>query len=97
MAYFAASADTPDTLGKFAGQLGVDFPLLADPTRDVARAYGVVRGDRSFAARWTFYIGTDGRILDIDKTVSPATAGEAIVKRLAELGVGRRAARPGGR
>jgi peroxiredoxin Q/BCP len=56
-----------------------------------------VRGDRSFAARWTFYIGTDGRILDIDKTVSPATAGEVIVKRLAELGVGRRPARPGGR
>jgi peroxiredoxin Q/BCP len=37
------------------------------------------------AARWTFYIGPDGRILAIDQKVSPRTAGEDVVKKLEEL------------
>jgi peroxiredoxin Q/BCP len=40
-----------------------------------------------FASRWTFYIGADGRILDIDKTVSPATHGRDVAARLGELRV----------
>jgi len=39
------------------------------------------------ASRWTFYIGKDGRILEIDKNVKAATHGEAVAKRLAELNV----------
>ncbi len=90
VAHFAASVDVPENLARFAEKLGVDYPLLSDPTREVAKAYGVVQGDSSFAVRWTFYIGVDGKILYIDKAVSPANAGEAIVQRLAELGVARR-------
>jgi peroxiredoxin Q/BCP len=56
----------------------------------VARAYGVVAGDRSTASRWTFYIGRDGRILFIDTQVKPATAGRDLAARLAQLGVPRR-------
>jgi peroxiredoxin Q/BCP len=56
----------------------------------VARAYGVVDEDQPFASRWTFYIGVDGRILYIDKRVSPATAGKAVAAQLAELGIARR-------
>ena len=91
--HFGASVDTPDELTRFAQQLGVDYPLLGDPTRKVAKAYGVVQDDRSYAARWTFYIGVDGKILYIDKAVSPAKAGETITHRLAELGVARRPTR----
>jgi len=40
-----------------------------------------------WASRWTFYIGRDGRILHIDKDVSPSTAGEDVVARLKTLGV----------
>jgi peroxiredoxin Q/BCP len=40
-----------------------------------------------FASRWTFYIGADGRILDIDKKVSPASHGRDVVARLKELRV----------
>jgi len=40
-----------------------------------------------FASRWTFYIGPDGKILDIDKKVSVKTAGEDMVAKLAALGV----------
>ena len=43
-----------------------DFPLLSDPTKEVATAYGVLN-PRGIANRWTFYIGKDGRILAIDK------------------------------
>jgi peroxiredoxin Q/BCP len=50
----------------------------------------VVDPDQPFAFRWTFYIGVDGRITYIDKRVRPATHGEAIAAKLAELGVPRR-------
>ena len=68
----------------------MDYPFLSDPTRTVANAYGVVDADQPFAFRWTFYIGTDGQITYIDKRVRPATHGEAIAAKLAELGVPRR-------
>ena len=56
----------------------------------MAEAYGVVDADQPFASRWTFYIGVDGRILYIDKQVSPDTAGKAVAAKLAELGISRR-------
>lgn len=91
--YFAASVDTVENNRKFAEKLGVDFPILADPSREAALAYGVVRDAQSFAARITFYIGVNGKILYIDKAVSPANAGEEVVRRLTEFGVARRVAR----
>lgn len=79
--------DTPETNKKFAESLGLDYPLLSDPDKNVARAYGVVSGDRTTAARWTFYIGKDGKILYIDKQVSPASHGQEVVERLKALGI----------
>ena len=70
--------------------LGVDYPLLSDPKREVATAYGVVDEDQPFASRWTFYIGVDGRVLFIDKLVSPSVHGRNIALKLAELGVAKR-------
>ncbi len=84
--YFAASVDSPETNTKFAASLGIDYPILSDPTRDVARAYGVL-APSGFASRWTFYIGADGRILDIDKKVSASSHGADVVARLTELRV----------
>ena len=97
MAYFAASVDSPDANKAFAQSLGVDYPMLSDPSRRTATAYGVVDEDQPFASRWTFYIGVDGRILYIDKQVSPATHGRDIARKLAELGVARRRAGGGQR
>jgi peroxiredoxin Q/BCP len=81
--------DSTDTNQKFAESLGVDYPILSDPGKDVARAYGVVGGDRQAAARWTFYIGIDGRLLYIDKDVKTTSHGKDVAARLAELGVAR--------
>ena len=73
-----------DTNRRFAESVGLGFPILSDPTKETARAYGVL-APSGYASRWTFYIGADGRILDIDKGVRASTHGEDIVRRLAEL------------
>jgi len=86
--YFAASVDAADTNAKFAKSLGIDYPILSDPAKGVARAYGVL-APSGLASRWTFYIGTDGRILDIDKKVSAATHGQDVAAALERLRVER--------
>ena len=93
MAYFTASVDTPETNKKFAESLEVDYPILSDPDKNVARSYGVVAGDRQYASRWTVYIGKDGKILAIDKDVKVDTAGADVAAKLGELGVPRKTAR----
>jgi peroxiredoxin Q/BCP len=84
VAYFAASVDAADVNARFAESLGLTYPILSDATKDVARAYGVLAAS-GFASRWTFYIGADGRILDIDKKVSAASHGRDVVAKLTEL------------
>ena len=87
MAYFAASTDSAETNARFAESLGLDYPILSDPTKQTARAYGVL-GMTGMASRWTFYIGADGRILEIDRNVSARTHGADLVERLKQLGIG---------
>jgi len=86
-AYFTASVDPIDQVTKFAQSLGLDYPILADETGEVAQAYGVVHGSRTVPERWTFYIGADGKILAIDKSVNTRSHGADIAQKLAELGV----------
>jgi peroxiredoxin Q/BCP len=87
VAYFMASVDPVDQNTKFAAQEKADFPLLSDPTKHTAEAYGVLSTPNGFARRWTFYIGKDGKILAIDKEVKPPTSAEDMVAKLGELGV----------
>ena len=82
--YFGASVDSADVNARFATSLGLRYPILSDASRDAARAYGVLAAS-GYASRWTFYIGADGRILDIDKKVSAASHGRDIVAKLTEL------------
>ena len=85
MAYFAASTDPVEKNAKFAESLGLDFPILSDPTKETARAYGVL-GFTGMASRWTFYIGRDGRIAEIDRDVTARTHGADVVAKLRVLG-----------
>ena len=87
VAYFMASVDSVADNKGFAEKERADFPLLSDPDKQVATAYGVVTPERQFPSRWTYYIGLDGKILFIDKAVKPQIAGEAVVAKLQELGV----------
>ena len=84
--YFMASVDPLEENTAFAAEQNADFPLLSDPTKVTANAYGVLN-QRGMANRWTFYIGKSGRILYIDKEVHPRTSAEDMAARLGELGV----------
>lgn len=90
VAYFTASVDQPADNKKFADDLGLDYPILSDPDKKVAEEYGVVNPQRGVAQRWTFYIGKDGKILFIDKSVNTEQHGKDIAKKLDELGVAKK-------
>jgi thioredoxin-dependent peroxiredoxin len=77
--------DSPEVNKKFADSLGALYPILSDPDKKVAKAYGVVHGIRLWPERWTFYIGKDGRILYVDQKIKVETSGEDVVKKLREL------------
>jgi peroxiredoxin Q/BCP len=85
--YFMASVDPLADNKGFAEQHKADFPLLSDPTKVTAQAYGVLNAPGGLARRWTFYIGKDGKILAIDKAVKPATSAEDMAAKLGELKV----------
>lgn len=87
--YFMASVDSVEDNTGFADEQNADFPLLSDPSKETAKAYGVL-SDRGYANRHTFYIGVDGRILAIDRDVEPETSAEDMAATLGKLGVARR-------
>jgi thioredoxin-dependent peroxiredoxin len=87
VAYFTASNDPADKNKAFAESLGVDYPILSDPDSSVAKKYGVLNQAGTAAQRWTFYIGADGKILDIDKSVKTETHGADVAGKLGQLGV----------
>ena len=89
--YFMASVDPIEDNKGFAEANNADFPMLSDPTKATADAYGVLH-ERGFSLRHTFYIGADGTILAIDRNVRPATAAEDIAAKLAEIGIAKRTA-----
>jgi peroxiredoxin Q/BCP len=90
IAYFMASVDAVDgEKGNkaFAESEKADFPLLGDPTKETATAYGVLHPERGLAQRWTFYIDKEGKVAAVDKAVRPATSAEDMMAKLDQLGV----------
>jgi peroxiredoxin Q/BCP len=98
VSYFMASVDPIEKNKEFAKATTVklgdtevskkeaDFPLLSDPTKETAKAYGVLN-ERGTASRWTFYIDKTGKISYIEKTVKPDTSAEDMIAKLSELKV----------
>ena len=88
------STDTLEDNKGFAEKEKADFPMLANPDKKVAFAYGVIAPDappeRQFARRHTFYINPEGKIAFIDRAVKPRSSGADIVAKLAELNVPKR-------
>ncbi len=66
------------------------FPMLADPTKEVAAKYGVLMANGQLANRWTFYIDKTGKIAAIVTQVNPATSAEDMVTKLGELNVAKK-------
>jgi peroxiredoxin Q/BCP len=84
--YFMVSVDPLEDSKGFAAQQKADFPLLSDPGKETAKAYGVLQ-PAGYARRETFYVGVDGRIVAIDRSVKPETAAEDMAARLRALGI----------
>ena len=87
--YFMASVDPLDQNVGFAKENKADFPLLSDPTKATATAYGVLN-ERGMSNRWTFYVDKTGKIAAIEKTVRPATSAEDMIAKLGEIKVAAR-------
>ncbi len=80
------SVDQAEDNQRFAAEHGGNtFPILSDPSKEMAKTYGVLH-PRGFCNRWTFYIDKEGVIQKIDKKVKPATAGADVAAAVAELG-----------
>lgn len=87
--YFMISVDPLEDNKGFAAETKADFPLLSDPSKETASAYGVLNKG-GWANRHTFYIGAKGTILAIDKDIVPATSAQDMAAKLAELAVAKR-------
>ncbi len=83
------SLDDAEKNRAFAEELGARHVVLSDPSKAAAKPYGVLALGGLYARRWTFYIDENGRILQIDKDVNTATAGQDIARTLETLGVAR--------
>ena len=85
-AYFTASVDDEETNAKFAKSLDLDYPILCDPAKTTAEAFGVSDG-KGVAKRWTFYIDKTGKIVEIDKMINNTQAGTDVVAKIKSLGL----------
>ena len=90
VAYFMASTDELEDNTKFAEEMKADFPLLSDPSGEVAEAYDVKMPVLNMAKRVTIYIGKDGKILKIDRDIKPATSAEDMAATLGQLGIAKK-------
>jgi peroxiredoxin Q/BCP len=86
VAFFEATVLSEEWTRELADMLDLPHPILSDSGKQVATVYGVLGGGRAAVARWTFYIGLDGRILYVDRNVTADGHGEEVPARLKLLG-----------
>ena len=77
------SADDVDSHAEFCDSEGLKFPLLADTTGDVSKAYGSWMGYVSL--RHTYLIDPEGILKEIYLGVNPAIHSAEVLARLEEL------------
>ncbi len=93
------SVDDVDSHKKFAEEHGLPFTILADPTKETAKAYGVLvkmMGMFELAQRDTFIIDPQGRIARHFAKVDPKGHSELVLKELAALQAKAPATKSGG-
>jgi peroxiredoxin Q/BCP len=87
VAYFTASTDSVEENTRFAKSLETDYAILSDPTKETAKAYGILSDKGTNAKRVTFIIGADGKIADIETKVNTADAAKQMADKLTALKV----------
>lgn len=86
VSYFMASVDPLEDNIAFAESTEADFPLLSDPTKEVAKAYDVLAIYR-LPKRHTIYISKQGKILMVDRDINASTSAQDIMSNLDKLGI----------
>ena len=78
------SVDTPDSHKQFCTKEGLTFKLLADPDKKVTTAYGSLKsyGVTELAARNTFIIDPQGKIVKVYTSVEPNKHSEEVIAAL---------------
>jgi peroxiredoxin Q/BCP len=77
------SVDDIDSHKKFAGKHGLPFTLLADPSKETAKAYGVLKKFMlimEIAKRETFLVDPTGHIAKIYRDVDPKGHSQAVLE-----------------
>ena len=89
VAYFTASTDPVEKNAEFAKSLELDYPILCDPQGKNAEMFGVLMEGRPqpTAARVTFVIGKDGKILAVEDKVQTESHGADLAKLLDKLDI----------
>jgi peroxiredoxin Q/BCP len=78
------SVDTPDSHKQFCSKEGLTFKLLADSDHKVTSAYGSLKnyGVTELAARNTFIIDPQGKIVKVYTSVEPNKHSEEVIAAL---------------
>ena len=81
------SVDSADSHKQFCAKEGLNFKLLADTDYKVTTAYGSLTnmGVAKFAARHTFIISPDGKIVKVYEDVNPNKHSEEVLSALTDL------------
>jgi thioredoxin-dependent peroxiredoxin len=82
---YGVSADDVDALQKFKKNHSLNFTLLADPKLEAINAYGTKMPVMSMSKRWTFIIGPDLRIREIEKDIDPVQDARRVADKIREL------------
>jgi thioredoxin-dependent peroxiredoxin len=78
------STDTIEDQQKFTDKEKLSFPLYADSSKEITKAYGALNADRGLANRYTFIIDKDGVIRKVYTTVKPADHPAEVIKFIKE-------------
>src|SRR3954462_8139645 len=83
------SLDTVESHKTFCSKDSLTFKLLADPDHKVIDAYGVpvsARGENKFAARDTFLISPEGKVVKVWEKVDPNVHSTEVLAEIAANG-----------
>lgn len=82
---FGVSRDDEASHAKFLAEHSLPFPLVADPSGAIQKAYGVPDRMPGLASRVTFLVAADGRIAKVWPDVDPAVHADEVFKAIEQL------------
>jgi peroxiredoxin len=82
--------DPPDRSKALAEKLGVKYPLLSDPKREVIRSYGVEDVENGIAWPAIFIVGRDGTVRwrSLAETFKERPTSEVVLRALEQAAKG---------